>query len=171
MWLRRPFVLPLKSSPRPNGRAKLHGTRHGGRLSNPRLPCRFPESSVSNHLLRHDPRCGTLVENPLRFVATARDLCGSGARVCGRRRHFVPYHGRTTGFTVNYTPDSAARFDLDGDPVERLQHIDLAAGKVRQDAREVRTKFSKTFRPSFAGWRRHSSHLRRLGKSSSKPLA
>jgi integrase len=30
----------------------------------------------------------------------------------------------------------------------RLKHIDLAAGKVRQDAREVRTKFSKTF-PTF----------------------
>lgn len=30
----------------------------------------------------------------------------------------------------------------------RLKHIDLAAGMVRQDAREVRTKFSKTF-PTF----------------------
>ncbi len=65
-----------------------------------------------------------------------------------KKTPFVPYHGRTTGFIVNYTPDSAVRFDLDGDPVERLQHIDLAAGKVRQDAREVRTKFSKTF-PTF----------------------
>ena len=36
---------------------------------------------------------------------------------------FVPYHGRTTGFIVNYTPDSAVRFDLDGDPVE---HFDRA---------------------------------------------
>ena len=36
---------------------------------------------------------------------------------------FVPYHGRTTGFIVNYTPDSAVRFDLDGHPVE---HFDRA---------------------------------------------
>jgi len=36
---------------------------------------------------------------------------------------FVPYHGRTTGFIVNYTPDSAVRFDLDGNPIE---HFDRA---------------------------------------------
>jgi hypothetical protein len=35
---------------------------------------------------------------------------------------FVPYHGRATGF-INYTPDSGARFDLDGNPVE---HFDRA---------------------------------------------
>jgi hypothetical protein len=27
----------------------------------------------------------------------------------------------------------------------KLKHVDVVAGKVRQDAREVRTKFSKTF--------------------------
>ena len=34
--------------------------------------------------------------------------------------HDVPWHGATTGFIVNYSPDSALRFDLDGNPVEYL---------------------------------------------------
>ena len=38
-----------------------------------------PESSVANHVLRHDWRPRTLVENPPRFVATAGDLRGSSA--------------------------------------------------------------------------------------------
>jgi hypothetical protein len=32
----------------------------------------------------------------------------------------VPFHGRTTGFIVNYTPDSAVRFDFSGNPVEHF---------------------------------------------------
>lgn len=35
-----------------------------------------------------------------------------------RRTPFVQYFGRTTGFIVNYTPDHAVRFDLEGEPVE-----------------------------------------------------
>jgi hypothetical protein len=35
----------------------------------------------------------------------------------------LAFHGPTTGFIVNYTPDSAVRFDLDGNPVE---HFDRA---------------------------------------------
>ncbi len=38
-----------------------------------------------------------------------------------KKTPFVPYHGRTTGFIVNYSPDSAVRFDLDGNPVEDFQ--------------------------------------------------
>ncbi len=30
--------------------------------------------------------------------------------------------GPTTGFIVNYTPDFAVRFDLNGNPVETLDH-------------------------------------------------
>ena len=30
--------------------------------------------------------------------------------------------GPTTGFIVNYTPDFAVRFDLNGNPVETLYH-------------------------------------------------
>jgi hypothetical protein len=30
----------------------------------------------------------------------------------------VPFFGPTTGFVVNYTPDRAVRFDLEGNPVE-----------------------------------------------------
>jgi hypothetical protein len=35
----------------------------------------------------------------------------------------VPFFGKTTGYIVNYTPDSAVRFDFDGNPVE---HFDRA---------------------------------------------
>ena len=40
----------------------------------------------------------------------------------------------------------------------RLRHIDIAEGKIDQDAREVQTKFSKSFVTAFfPGGRRHSS--------------
>ena len=32
----------------------------------------------------------------------------------------VPFFGSTTGFIVNYTPDHAVRFDIDGNPVEHF---------------------------------------------------
>jgi len=54
---------------------------------------------------------------------------------------FVPYHGRTTGFIVNYTPDSAVRFDLDGDPVEHFDRaympgqVEVFIGKHKLPAR------------------------------------
>jgi integrase len=35
----------------------------------------------------------------------------------------------------------------------KLKHIDLITGKVSQDAREVKTKFGKTFDTFFSGWR------------------
>ena len=54
---------------------------------------------------------------------------------------FVPYHGRTTGFIVNYTPDSAVRFDLDGNPVENFDRaykpgqVEVFIGKQKLPAR------------------------------------
>jgi hypothetical protein len=59
-----------------------------------------------------------------------------------RRTPVVPFFGPTTGFVVNYTPDQAVRFDLDGKPVERLAHayspgeVTLALGKRRTTADE-----------------------------------
>jgi hypothetical protein len=35
-----------------------------------------------------------------------------------RKTRVVPFFGATAGFIVNYTPDHAVRFDLQGDPVE-----------------------------------------------------
>jgi len=35
-----------------------------------------------------------------------------------RRTPFVQFFGPPTGYIVNYTPDHAVRFDLNGDPVE-----------------------------------------------------
>ena len=37
-----------------------------------------------------------------------------------RRTPVVQFFGATTGFIVNYTPDHAVRFDLQGNPVETL---------------------------------------------------
>lgn len=37
-----------------------------------------------------------------------------------RRTPVVQFFGPTTGFIVNYTPDHAVRFDLEGCPVETL---------------------------------------------------
>ena len=42
----------------------------------------------------------------------------------------IPFHGRTTGFIVNYTPDSAVLFGLDGNPAE---HFDRAYIPVQVD--------------------------------------
>ena len=37
-----------------------------------------------------------------------------------RQTPVVPFFGPTTGFVINYTPDRAVRFDLEGNPVECL---------------------------------------------------
>ncbi len=56
-----------------------------------------------------------LSQPPVTYAVQAHDFVA--------KTPFVPYHGRTTGFIVNYTPDSTVRYDLDGDPVE---HFDRA---------------------------------------------
>ena len=58
-----------------------------------------------------------------------------------KKTPFVPYHGRTTGFIVNYTPDRAVRFDLDGNPVEHFDRayipgqVEVFIGKQKLPAR------------------------------------
>jgi hypothetical protein len=37
-----------------------------------------------------------------------------------RRTIMTPFFGKTTGFVVNYAPDRAIRFDIDGNPVAQL---------------------------------------------------
>jgi hypothetical protein len=44
------------------------------------------------------------------------------AHAAVKKTPIVPFHGPTTGFIVNYTPDNAVRFDLEGIPVEQLSH-------------------------------------------------
>lgn len=39
-----------------------------------------------------------------------------------RRTTMTPFFGKTTGFVVNYEPDRAVRFDIDGNPVAQLLH-------------------------------------------------
>jgi hypothetical protein len=49
---------------------------------------------------------------PLSYAAQALSVV--------RRTPLVKFLGPTSGFIVNYTPDHAVRFDLDGRPVETL---------------------------------------------------
>jgi len=51
---------------------------------------------------------------PVTFAAQALNLV--------RETSSVSFWGRTTGFIVNYTPDFAVRFDINGIPVEVLDH-------------------------------------------------
>jgi hypothetical protein len=53
-----------------------------------------------------------LLQLPLSYAAQALAVV--------RRTPVVRYFGATTGFIVNYTPDHAVRFDLEGKPVETL---------------------------------------------------
>ncbi len=55
-----------------------------------------------------------LSEPPLTFAAQALTVV--------RRTPYVTFFGPTTGFIVNYTPDRAVRFNLEGKPVEALEH-------------------------------------------------
>ena len=55
-----------------------------------------------------------LSQPPVTFAAQAFTVV--------RRTPFVQFFGATTGFVVNYDPDHAIHFDLDGDPVEVLNH-------------------------------------------------
>jgi len=54
---------------------------------------------------------------------------------------FVPFFGKTTGFIVNYTPDSAVSFDLHGNPVEHFDkayipgQVEVFIGKQKLPAR------------------------------------
>ena len=55
-----------------------------------------------------------LSQPPITFAAQALEVV--------RRTPFVQFFGATTGFVVNYDPDHAIRFDLEGNPVEVLNH-------------------------------------------------
>jgi hypothetical protein len=53
-----------------------------------------------------------LTESPISYAQQALAVV--------RRTTVVRFFGPTTGFVVNYTPDNAVRFDLEGRPVEKL---------------------------------------------------
>ena len=55
-----------------------------------------------------------IMQPPITFAAQALTVV--------QRTPFVQFFGATTGFVVNYDPDRAIRFDLDGNPVEVLAH-------------------------------------------------
>jgi hypothetical protein len=63
---------------------------------------------------------------PDRWLRIALDLTqpplsyANQALVVARGTKEVPFFGAVTGVTVNYTPDRAVRFDLDGTPIECL---------------------------------------------------
>ena len=47
-----------------------------------------------------------------------------------RQTPLVPFHGKTIGFVINYTPDRAVRFDIRGNPIELLP-VAYIPGKVQ----------------------------------------
>ena len=53
-----------------------------------------------------------LSQPPVTYAVQAHDFV--------KKMPVVPFFGKTTGYIVNYTPDSALSFDLDGDPVEHF---------------------------------------------------
>jgi hypothetical protein len=56
-----------------------------------------------------------LSQPPVSYVAQALAVV--------RKTHEVKFFGRTTGFIVNYSPDLAVRFDLEGRPVETHKRL------------------------------------------------
>jgi hypothetical protein len=70
-----------------------------------------------------------LTGGPERWLKISLDLSQPpvtfAAQACAvaKESPWVPFHGRPTGFIVNFNPDSAVRFDLGGNPVE---HCDRA---------------------------------------------
>lgn len=48
-----------------------------------------------------------------------------------------------------------------------LNHVDLVESCIQQDAREVATKFSKTFRTDFSGWMLFIVTISKLGSPNS----
>ncbi len=74
-----------------------------------------------------------LLQSPVTFALQAHEFV--------RKTQFAPYHGRTTGFIVNYSPDSAVRFDRDGNPVEHFDkayisgQVEVFIGKRKLPAR------------------------------------
>lgn len=74
-----------------------------------------------------------LSQPPVTYAVQAREFVS--------KTPFVPFFGKTTGFIVNYTPDSAVRFDLDGHPVEHFDRayapgeVEVFIGKQKLPAR------------------------------------
>ena len=62
-----------------------------------------------------------MAKDSTRFIAAALAYSAQ-ALIVVRRTPVVQFFGATTGFVVNYDPDHAIRFDLDGNPVEVLNH-------------------------------------------------
>jgi hypothetical protein len=63
------------------------------------------------------------------FLQPPETFAGQALAVA-QKTPIVQYHGPTTGFIVNYTPDNAVRFDLDGNEIDRLERA-FRPGDVR----------------------------------------
>jgi len=62
-----------------------------------------------------------------------------------RKTPVVHFFGPTTGFIVNYTPDYAVRFDVDGNPIEVLGRA-YSPGKVELQIGRRKRVFALTSR-------------------------
>ena len=108
---------------------RLNEKRHGGNCSSPTPILSVPRiapSQITFYGLTGGPERWLkipldLSQPPVTYALQAHDFVA--------KTPFVPYHGRTTGFIVNYTPDSVVRFDRDGNPVEHV-HRAYIPGQV-----------------------------------------
>jgi hypothetical protein len=63
--------------------------------------------------------------------------CAVQAHEVAMKTPVLAFHGPTTGFIVNYTRDSAVRFDIEGNPVEHFDpaytpgEVELFIGKQK----------------------------------------
>jgi hypothetical protein len=91
--------------------------------------CRRASFAPHGYLLGSSPRPSSITIYAMsggseRWLKIRFDLSQSPAAFARQalavlhRSAVVPFHGGATGFVINYTPDSAVRFDVDGDPVE-----------------------------------------------------
>ncbi len=86
-----------------------------------------------------------LSENPETYVQQALD--GVREKLARWKSGQIPTFGRPTGIIINYSPDYAVRFDLEGNAAEvldrayRIGDVSLSIGKRPVTARELEALF------------------------------
>ena len=59
-------------------------------------------------------------KSPMTFVRQVLDVLPTKLHTGTQGQSFVPFFGRAKGFILNYRPDQAVRFTLDGEALEVL---------------------------------------------------
>jgi hypothetical protein len=134
--------LPTLAKAVPEGpqcwRLALRGARDGAALDDPAVPGALdPRKTRPSSITVYGMIGGSerWLRIPLDLSRPALPFASQALAVVGGTP-LVPFFGPTTGFIINFTPDWALRFDLNGDPVQQLDK-GLHAGRCRTaDGRE-----------------------------------